>query len=366
MNEQQDQFIPKIQKGSFIAFFAFDIGHEILLEKIETILSSFPVKIASKKKQTPNYLQYTESPQVIFLGDTDILTDIPGQIYATFFDFGAVSISYRWPLNLPLDALPSFSQKIFETALEEDARQRLEGIFEKIRPTVIRPELAQFTEDYFIFILEELDHTLCAIELLRNYPSILAQVLRFDTAPLSQEEREEALSRPISYYERDLVLVDWNAAIVYDPDFADTVNVLELLNVELLETRYLDAQLDKRIKAYEGLLEKQPRWFLPLYSPYRQSIKELAELRIESSLLAERVDNALKLIGDLYLARLYSTVSERFNLPAWDASISKKLDIIGSLYQLLTDRLNTAQAQTLELIIILLILIEILLRFSNP
>ena len=104
---------------------------------------------------------------------------------------------------------------------------------------------------------------------------------------------------------------------------------------------------------------------MPLSIPYRHAINELAELRIESSVLAERVDNALKLIGDLYLARVYSAASEQFHMPTWDASISRKLDIIGNLYQLLTDRVNSSQAQMLELIIIILIVIEIFLSLSH-
>ena len=38
------------------------------------------------------------------------------------------------------------------------------------------------------------------------------------------------------------------------------------------------------------------------------------------------------------------------------AAISRKLDIVANFYQLLTDRARTAQNQTLELIIIVLIL----------
>ncbi|MFM9745738.1 hypothetical protein ACKI2C_50140, partial [Streptomyces brasiliscabiei] len=85
----------------------------------------------------------------------------------------------------------------------------------------------------------------------------LAQVLQFDTDHLSEAQRQEALSKAISYYERDLVLIDWNASIVYDSDYIDTLNVLELLNVELLEARYMDGLLDKRIKNYQGLSQRQ-------------------------------------------------------------------------------------------------------------
>ena len=43
------------------------------------------------------------------------------------------------------------------------------------------------------------------------------------------------------------------------------------------------------------------------------------------------------------------------------AAISRKLDIVANFYQLLTDWARTAQNQTLELIIIVLILAEILM-----
>ena len=59
----------------------------------------------------------------------------------------------------------------------------------------------------------------------------------FETQSLSADQQDEALNQHLSYYENDLVIVDWNVSIVYDRDYWDTVNVLELLNVELLEAR---------------------------------------------------------------------------------------------------------------------------------
>jgi len=41
----------------------------------------------------------------------------------------------------------------------------------------------------------------------------------------------------VRYLENDLTVVDWNAAVIYDRDHEDTVRVLELFNVELLEAR---------------------------------------------------------------------------------------------------------------------------------
>lgn len=361
---------PIIQQGRVVAFFAFDIGYEISLENTKALLASSPIQPLSRKKQTPNYLQYTHRPQVISLGPIEAFDGLKGEILATIFDFGAVSISYHWSLSaqpqvFTLDHLPEVSQRIFDFNLEEHARSQVESLMERIRPAITRPELSSLVEDYYVFVIERFGRSLKADELLSHHSDTLAQILQFDTEALSPVQRSDALSKAISYYERDLVLIDWNASIVYDSDYVDTLNVLELLNVELLEARYMDAQLDKRIKNYEKLSQKQPTWSMPLSIPYRQSINELAELRIESSVLAERVDNCLKLIGDLYLARVYSAASEQFHMPTWDASISRKLDIIGNLYQILTDRVHSSQTQMLELIIIILILIEILMSLFH-
>ncbi len=363
-----------VTEGQAVAFFAFDLGYEISLEQVGKLLYSQPVQPLSRKKQTPNYLQYTQVPQIHPLpGGEPFSASIPygAQVQATIFDFGAVSISYRWPTAnathpMALNQLPAISRELFDSNLETRARQEVEALMQRILPAIDRPELSDLVEDYYVFVLEKFDTPILSEQLLERASSLLAQTLQFDTNRLSPAQQKEALAHAISYYDRDLVLIDWNASIIYDSDYTDTLNVLELLNVELLEARYMDALLDKRLKNYERLVQKQPRkWFFPLYIPYRHSIDELAELRIEASLLEERVDNSLKLIGDLYLARVYKAASEQFYLHTWDTSISRKLDIIANLYQLLTDRVNTSQGQTLELIIIALIVIEIALNLLH-
>ena len=356
----------KLLNGRIIALFAFDIGFEVALEQLSKLPSSAPVQPLSPKKQTPTFLQYSKPPLVVHLGEIKPILSEAGRAQVTVFDFGAASIAYQWSLPagqqaLSLADLQPLSRTLYDRNLEAQAKEQIQVFLEEIRSAIIRPELSPLVEDYYLFVIEEFDQPWSAADLLARHGSLIAQVLRFETQPLSLEQQEESLNQRLSYYENDLVIVDWNAALVYDRDYRDTVNVLELLNVELLEARYIDEQLDRRIGDYQGLSLKRRDWSVPLRAPNRKAIQALAELRLESLVLTERVDNALKLIGDLYLARVHAVGARRLYLQDWESAISRKLDIIASLYQLLTDRVRTTQSQTLELVIIGLILAEILM-----
>jgi hypothetical protein len=359
----------QILQGQVLALFAFDLGYEISLEKLSSTMATTPIQPLSRKKQTPAYLQYTRPPQILHLGFATGHFSVPGTIQATIFDFGAVSISYRWPMPqkepILLDELSRISHDLYNFNLEPHAREQIEMLMEKLKPAIVRPQLSDLVEDYYIFVIEKLDQPLKAEDLMAQYRSTLAHTLRFETAGLSKLQEDEALSQSLSYLVNDLTLLDWNAAIIYDCDYEDPANVLELLNVELLEARYIDAELDKRIADYSSLPRRSKEFPIPLRTPYKQAIRELAELRIESTLLSERVENSLKLVGDLYLARLHKAAAQRFYLQEWDRIISRKLEIISDFYQLLTDRVNTMQSQTLEIIIVVLILVELVLAYAG-
>ncbi len=357
----------RIVKGQVVALFAFDIGYEVSLEKVSAMIETTPVQPLSRKKRTPTHMQYTKPPQILSLGLATGHFAVAGNIQATIFDFGAISIAYRWPMgqgnDISLGSLPGISHDLYNLDLVTHAREQAEALMRKIEPAIFRPGLADLVEDYYLFIIEALDQPMRAEELLSAHRGMLARTLRFETANLSRPQQDEALSQAISYYENDLALLDWNSAIIYDRDYEDTANVLEFINVELLEARYIDQQLDRKINEYGELTRKRIEWPIPLRTPYKQTIQDLAELRVESSLLNERVENALKLVGDLYLARVHSAAARRFYLHEWERIISRKLDIISDFYQLLNDRVHTAQSQALELIIVILILVELVLAF---
>lgn len=361
----------RVEKGRIRACFAFDIGHEVSLERLRQIAEVRPVPPLSRKKQTPTHLQYTIPPLILPLGSAPVLLrgeSSPGTVTATIFDFGALSLSYQWEIdpgaNLALADLPALSLRLHQQDLEIQARATVTRMLDTLAPAITRPRLDSLVEDYYLFILEQLESEPTGEALLDQYRPALAQTLRFEVQPLSRLQQEEALSQSVSYYEHDLALIDWNAAIIYDRDYEDSANVLEFLNVELLEARYVDAQLDRRLLAYSPLPPPSRFGLLPFRVPYRKQIEELAELKAEFLLLNERIDNSLKLIGDLYLARLHTAAARRFYLHEWNLIIARKLEIINDLYEMMTDRIQVSQSQILELIIIVLILVELVIGLT--
>jgi hypothetical protein len=355
----------KVRQGQIVALFAFDLGYGISLEKVAPLLASTRVQPLSKKKRTPPYLQYARPPHRVSLDPFRGL-ETEASVQLTLYDFGAASLAYSWALSQPdnglaLDHTPDLAHDLYSQDLEADARDRIRMLLPKIEPAIDRPVFSDLVEDYYLFIFERLSEPLQAEDLVRDYSQILAQLLRLESLPLSSHQRVEALDGRMSYYPDDLVIVDWNAAVIYDRDYEDIANVLEFLNVELLETRYIDSILDQRIEEYEGLLSLKTEWPVPLRTPYKKTLQELGEMRTESLVLAERVENSLKLIGDPYLARIHTAAADRFHLKEWGRIISDKLDIIGTFYQVLSDRVRTGQSQALELMVIALILVEIVI-----
>jgi uncharacterized Rmd1/YagE family protein len=81
----------------------------------------------------------------------------------------------------------------------------------------------------------------------------------------------------------------------------------------------------------------------------------------DSAVLFEGVTNALKLVGDQYLARLYRLASRRMRLPDWYESITRKLGTVESIYEKLSDQASALRLEALEWIIIVLIAASILL-----
>jgi len=133
--------------------------------------------------------------------------------------------------------------------------------------------------------------------------------------------------------------------------------------VQLLEFRHIDDRLDDRLEAAYQLIRPthMKRWPPFAWRTHANAVRKVSELEVESTSLFERADNALKLIGDQYLSRIFDLASTRFHLREWEQSIRRKLDTVRDVYELLINQASSTRMELLEIIVVLLIAFEILL-----
>jgi hypothetical protein len=271
-----------------------------------------------------------------------------------------VSVSYAIPLEGPLSGLASLSHDLWGNArLLADSRRHVERLVATLGEAATRPRIADFVEDYAIFQIERFTPACDAATLAAQHAQPIAQILRAEPHTLSQQEITDATSSRLSFGPDDATFIDTDATVLFDPEGDDVRAVIEFANTQLVEMRYLDQQLDDALERAYGLLSKR-RWSrLGIPSLYGTDLRELAQLQLDAAILFEQVTNALKLIGEQYLTRVYGLASRRFHLAEWDASISRKLQTIDSIYSRMADRAATRRLELLEWIIIVLIAISI-------
>ena len=130
----------------------------------------------------------------------------------------------------------------------------MESLLKVLGNAATHPNLATVVEDYVIFHVEALSQSLDIAQLCSSHRRQIAQILRAEHRPLSEQEVEDALSARTSYGIDDVVIIDWNAALLIDRDGDDVREVLQFANVELLEMRYLDQKLDGALDtSYDSL-----------------------------------------------------------------------------------------------------------------
>ena len=75
--------------------------------------------------------------------------------------------------------------------------------------------------------------------------------------------------------------------------------------------------------------------------------------------MIERLENAVKIVGDFYLARVYQSAVKRFRLPAWQETVLRKQKLVAEVNDLTGAAADTSRGELLELAVILLIVYEV-------
>ena len=365
----------QIEDGTAYVWFAYDIGQQIDLDLAERTSSCDKEReVIRHQRRAPTYLQFRPPPlrideacERITVGD--FTTE--SRVEATLYDFGAISITYRIALgSRPLEDLVPLAEHLDDNApLTKDSQTRARVLLERLGTSVRLARLAELVEDYVVFHVRKWATGESAGPTGIANRAVVARILRADRAELHDDEIAEAMQCRIAYGKADELVVDWSSALLFDARGEDTLAVLEFANVELLEMRFLDDRLDSALdQANASLRLRGTKHGISrlLWSNTRESLRKVADLQTDSALLFESVNNAIKMIGDHFLARVYRVAARRQHLADWDASILRKLQTLESIYSKLNDDLAARRMEVLEWIVIVLILVSIVLPFVAP
>ena len=281
---------------------------------------------------------------------------------------GAISIRVCVPFSVQrIDQLVAFHDLRFAdgTYLYDEAKALALQVRQELLPVLVRP-VAQLPEEeaYTVFCIQSpmRDHQGARIDsedwLLQHRRSV-ASLLTEETDParLSDQEAEESTGKSFSYFEDDLVVIDWDAAIIVDEprSFEEILYIMELANFQLAELEAYDRILDESVeRAYRDLSVYRFRGVKT-----RAIQRDLRELRVDLARLSDELSNITKFFGDWHLARIYKGLSDRFHLSDWHHSIDEKLKTLDDLYQIIRADSTNRWMLTLEVAVVILFVIEL-------
>lgn len=351
--------------GRLHVLVAFDWGEEIDLPAAGKLVPGEWHELP-RRSRTPASIAYQVPPLRLEL--PVVALEVPGlgpvQAVADLliFDLGVVSLRWQVPWQLTESELTSLAGELAEPAgLVQSARELLQPIFERLKPTIVRPAWSALSEDYFVFQLFPGQHLPPPARLLEERRGWLASLVRLEDEPLSDAEQAEALRLTLSYTPEDLLVTDWQAAVVIDTECGEVLETIAFANLQLLEFRWLDARLDARLKQASGMIRELANRRLPIWRSHWRPLRELGELKAEVNELFERTSSALMLVGDPYVARVYQQLGVRFHLEEWGRNIRRAIDVLEGVYQVVSDQAALHRGEFLEIVVVVLILIEVLL-----
>jgi len=372
---------PTPLRGSVLVLIQFDVCEEIRLDALRQILGARTAGASFKK--APAYVQYQRPPVEESLEPLilDSGERLEGQI--KYFDYGVVSLIFELPFAGDWDTLIQLSCRwTSDTSFEKLAGRIVRQKLERAAPALIKPydikssdgETAGkdfLQEDYFIFHVREIQlenssASPTADELLASHRDQIAQVVRGETAALSDGERQEILQSRISYYPSDLAVIGWNAAFIYDTQAgAETaIQLLQYANSQLLEFRHYDELMTRELENVYDFLETGGTG---LWSRWRtaRAASKLHTVLLDVNELTERADNAIKFLSDMFSARLYKLCAQKVGVPDYKDLVKQKLQTAEDLYRFMVEQFNQSRAFVLELMVVVILIIELIYFFKG-
>lgn len=359
--------LPRVAAGRIAVTRLYDLAYAVDLEQVERDARESATRL-SLGRAKPRAVYYARPPVDVALGQVEFSLAserVTADVRARIYDFGAVRLAYEVAVQqvpwLRYVGLANELEAIFERPAPWNSD--LSRVRELIARALEKPSEPGLQVDYLFATVRAFDPPLSAQDVLSRLD--LVPLLTGDTRPLSEGARHDAVSHALSYYQDDLVVIDSSRALIVEPrSEADVADVLAVAHAQLLELWYYNERLDAELLRMYDRIEKARETFAGLARRRNAALaRSLHGLLAEVTEVIERVENALVVTEDVYLAKVYESALEHFRVRAWGAAVDRKLAIIRDTYTALYDEATSARAEYLEMAIVFLIVLEIVLAF---
>ena len=365
---------PFVVAGHVTALRLFDLAYAIDLGQAETLWAR-QARQGARSRLTgtpPKAVSFGDPPLGLVLPALRLTLeepagtiDIESTVLARLYAFGVVTLA----VQVPADELdwPGFTARVnaVDRAIGPQTdiafwHRLLDVLRDPIGPALTRPNRSDLEEDYLVATVRQFTDAIPASTLGRDID--LVPLLSGETRPLAEGARADLLSRRFSYYTDDLVILTWDRAFIYEPlGDTDVADVIEVANAQFLQMRYYDELLDAELPRMYDLVEEATRRLSRGPRRFAGLARRLYTLVAEVTELTEKVDNALQVTEDVYLARVYAAALDLFRVKAVSAAVDRKLAIIRDTNAALYDEAASSRAGLMEAAVVVLILVEIVL-----
>ncbi|MGD0089236.1 MAG: hypothetical protein ABSE73_04890 [Planctomycetota bacterium] len=355
--------------GEVVYLFAFDIAYEIPRGAVKTLLGQPAAEfVVDDSKRSPKQL-FFHRPEIVRLPAVERAGPrgtVRVERTVKMLPVGAISIAVKVPFEVErLEDLVAYHDlQLDKVPLHDEVHRMAEQVRKELEPVLYQPvqKLAD-EEAYTVFCFKaplaaEGGGSIAAGEwLAANRRGVAALLMQEeDAAAISEQESLESTARHLSYYNYDLVVTDWDAAVIVDePQHWDqTLYLMEVANVQLAELEAYDRLLDDAIeRAYRDLTGRM--------RSRRGVLQELRRLKMDLARLSDELSNTTKFIGEYHLARVYDRAASIFHLADWHRTVAQKVSMLDELYQILSHDLFNWWMFVLEVSIVILFVLDLVL-----
>ncbi len=342
-----------IFSGNILMLWAYDIGEDINLDKIEQSPDIVKVPL-----HLPKHFKQYNVPLAIE-------HPAPSDEYLTsnkIYSFGAMSLTYKIPFNDTLENLRVSCNQLANKYQQQSIKDA-EVIYKKIEQFITQPKFFQTSATYVIIQVDPQPTALDLAQLQKEYGSTIASTLRFETEILSEFQKNEILDSAIGYFRGSLIVIDIDAAFVYEEDYSDIIDLFEFANIQHLELRFFDRLLDQQINTIYERKETKLSWgaYLPFFGTFfSDPVGQLRKLKADISVITERLESSIKIAGEPYYSEIHNLLAEKLDLKSWHDGIDRKLRIVEDVQTVFQEKIDATREDLLTMLIIILIFIELM------